>query len=182
MDDIKLSKTLSYHLRHTPEKIGLTLGDGGWVKVSDLIAGLKTHKGRTLTIERLREVVADCPKKRFSLSQDETLIRANQGHSVEVDLQLEPATPPSILYHGTADRFLEAITDGGLKKMSRHHVHLSADTETAYKVGSRHGRPVILEVESRKMFDDGFVFFRSENGVWLTDAVPAEYIVSPGTK
>lgn len=177
--EVRLSKTLSYHLRHAPQEIGLTLEDGGWVKITDLIAALYSRKKLTLTIYDLKAVVANCPKKRFSFSEDGLRIRANQGHSVEVDLQLEETAPPPVVYHGTADRFLDAIQAEGLKKMNRHHVHLSGDVETAHKVGSRHGRPVVLEVHSGKMHEDGFKFFRSANGVWLTDVVPAKYIGVP---
>jgi putative RNA 2'-phosphotransferase len=165
----KLSKYLSYHLRHAPQEIGLTLEPGGWVQIEDLLKAK-----RSLTRADLEQVVATCPKQRFSI--EGTKIRANQGHSVEVDLRLEPMGPPEILYHGTAGKAVEIILSLGLEKMARHHVHLSADLNTARTVGSRRGKPVIFQVDAAAMDRDGFVFYRSDNNVWLTDRVPVEYL------
>ena len=147
---IKISKYLSKHLRHTPEKLGLTLAPGGWVDVDQLLAACAAHQF-ALTRAELEEVVANSDKQRFSFDETKTRIRANQGHSVEVDLQLEPQQPPAVLYHGTGDRSVPAILESGLLKMSRHHVHLSREIETARKVGMRHGRPVIFLVDSAAM-------------------------------
>ncbi|MBY0457533.1 MAG: RNA 2'-phosphotransferase [Gemmataceae bacterium] len=178
MDDkqrIRASKFLSKVLRHEPELAGLTLEPGGWVPINELLAGLSGN-GLKLTREDLDAVVAKCEKQRFAIDEYGQKIRANQGHSAEVELDFEPATPPSLLFHGTAERNLDAILRDGLQKMARHHVHLSADTETARKVGQRHGKPVILIVDAEKMRSDGHVFYRSANGVWLVEAVPAVYL------
>lgn len=176
---VRISKFLSLVLRHQPEKVGLTLDDEGWASVSELIAAFEGH-GLSLTLEELEEIVRRNDKKRFSFSPDGTLIRANQGHTVRVELGYEPRQPPRILYHGTAERFLVSIRQQGLIKGQRHHVHLSDDTETARAVGGRYGKPVILRIESERMQGDGHVFFRSDNGVWLTERVPVEYIIFPG--
>ncbi len=172
---IRVSKFLSKHLRHAPADIGLTLEDGGWVAVEQLLAAASRH-GVAITRADLDEVVSTNDKKRFAFDETGTRIRASQGHSVEVDLQLEPTAPPSVLYHGTTDAVLALILRDGLLKMRRQHVHLSLDTATALKVGTRHGRPVILVVDAGKMAADGFVFFVSANGVWLTDHVPPHYL------
>jgi putative RNA 2'-phosphotransferase len=172
---VKTSKFLSLILRHKPETVGLNLDEAGWVSVAELIAACKSN-GVELTMELLREVVATNDKKRFSFNEEETLIRANQGHSVEVELGYLPVEPPEKLFHGTATRFLDSIKEKGLIKGQRHHVHLSADYETAIKVGQRHGKPVVLEVASQQMHNEGFQFFISENRVWLTERVPAIYI------
>ena len=134
------------------------------------------RKGTVITREELEAVVAQNEKQRFSFDGTRERIRANQGHSTPVDLELEPTEPPEALYHGTANTNLAAILETGLVRMKRHHVHLSHDTETAHRVGSRHGKPVVLRVNARAMREAGFVFYRSENGVWLTDSVPAEYL------
>jgi putative RNA 2'-phosphotransferase len=165
---IKLSKRLSYHLRHHPEEIGLSLEPGGWVAVGELLAALH------ITREELEEVVAWNPKQRFALDGDR--IRANQGHSVDVDLQLTPAEPPDVLFHGTGERAVAIILREGLKKMSRHHVHLSADREIALSVGARHGRAVVLSVDAAAMHKDGIVFYRTQNLVWLVDEVDKKYL------
>ena len=170
-----LSKFLSYVLRHAPHEIGLTLGAGGWVETSDLIAKARTH-GRQLTPELLHEIVATNDKKRFTLSPDRTRIRAAQGHSVEIDLDLVPTMPPQLLYHGTAAKVLDKILAEGLKPQSRRHVHLSLDRETARKVGMRHGTPAILLVDAGRMHRDGVHFFEADNGVWLTDHVAPHYL------
>ena len=166
---------MSLVLRHQSEKIGLRLDDAGWTEVNELIEACRAH-GVALTVEELRYVVANNDKKRFSFSDDGLSIRASQGHSVEIALGYEPPTPPETLYHGTAERFLNSIRERGLVKGKRHHVHLSADIETATKVGQRHGKPVVLEVKSGRMQQDGFVFYYSANGVWLTEQVPASYL------
>ncbi|MBD2095252.1 RNA 2'-phosphotransferase [Trichocoleus sp. FACHB-591] len=172
---VKVSKYLSKHLRHQPERLGLTLGAGGWVAVEELLAACAQHQF-PLSREELEEVVATSDKKRFSFDATGTLIRANQGHSVEIDLQLEPQVPPDVLYHGTGDRAVAMILQSGLNKMSRHHVHLSKDVETARKVGSRHGRPVIFAIDAAAMDQAGYLFFCAENGVWLVEHVPSEYL------
>jgi putative RNA 2'-phosphotransferase len=172
---VKTSKYLSKHLRHRPDRLGLTLAPGGWVEVSDLLAACAAHR-LTITREELEEVVARNNKQRFAFDGTGTRIRANQGHSVEIDLQLQPVEPPDILYHGTSEQMVPIIRREGLNKMSRHHVHLSADVETARQVGARHGRPVILTVQARKMHQSGHLFYRSANGAWLTESVPAEYL------
>jgi len=171
---VTLSKYLSKHLRHQPERLGLQLMPGGWVPVDDLLAACASEM--PMTREELEEVVAQNNKQRFSFDATGRLIRANQGHSVDIDLQLHPAEPPAVLYHGTAERTLSAIMQDGLSKMHRHHVHLSADQETARKVGERHGKPVVLSIDTRAMRDTGYVFYRSDNGVWLVDHVPPQYI------
>lgn len=172
---VKVSKYLSKHLRHQPERLGLTLGTGGWVAVADLLNACTEHQF-PISREELETVVATSDKKRFSFDPTGELIRANQGHSVEVDLQLEPQVPPDILYHGTGDRAVEMILQSGLNKMSRHHVHLSKDVETARKVGMRHGRPVVFAIDAKAMHQAGYLFFCSENGVWLVDHIPSEYL------
>src|SRR5262249_35000973 len=155
----RVSKYLSKHLRHQPERIGLALETGGWVRVDDLLAACARNQMR-ISREDLAEVVARNDKKRFSFDDTGERIRANQGHSVEVDLELEPVTPPDVLYHGTGHRAVEAIRTKGLKKMSRHHVHLSADVETATRVGARHGRPVVFVVNAKAMHAASHTFYR----------------------
>jgi putative RNA 2'-phosphotransferase len=172
---VKISKYLSKHLRHEPERLGLELAPGGWVRVEDLIAAC-ARNSFPLTREQLEEVVAGNDKQRFSFDPTRTLIRANQGHSTAVDLHLEPATPPALLYHGTGAQHVETIRREGLKRMARHHVHLSIDVPTAIKVGARHGKPVVLEVDAAAMHAAGYSFYVSANGVWLTDTVPPEYL------
>jgi putative RNA 2'-phosphotransferase len=172
---VKISKYLSKHLRHSPERIGLKLAPGGWVAVDDLLAAC-TKYNFPLTHDQLMEVVAKNDKQRFSFDTTGTLIRANQGHSVEVDLQLEPVVPFPVLYHGTGHGAVEAILKQGLCKMSRHHVHLSSDMATARKVGARHGRPVVLAVDAALMHEEDYTFYCSENGVWLVDEVPPKYL------
>lgn len=171
----RLSKFLSYHLRHRPDLLGLELGPGGWVSIDDLTAAA-ARAGRPFSLDELREMVALNDKQRFAIDEEKGLIRANQGHSLAVDLELEVMRPPPQLYHGTATRFMGSISKLGLKKMSRHHVHLSADTETARKVGARHGVPVVLVVAAEKMAVAGYEFRRSPNGVWLVDEVPPLYL------
>lgn len=169
----KLSKLLSYWLRHAPEAVGLTLDDAGWAPVDAVRAALAREGADPALLE---QVVADSDKQRFELSADGTRIRARQGHSINVDLDWPIATPPETLYHGTVDRFLAAIFAEGLKPMERHHVHLSPDVETAARVGERRGAPVLLEIAAGEMARKGAVFRLSSNGVWLAEAVPPAFI------
>jgi putative RNA 2'-phosphotransferase len=169
------SKFLSYVLRHAPESIGLALDANGWASVDELLAKAE-GVGKRLDRAALKEIVATSDKKRFTLSEDGSRIRAAQGHSVEVALGLTPVAPPETLYHGTATRFLEAIRAEGLKAGSRQQVHLSADAATATAVGSRHGKPVVLRVAAGAMHAAGHAFFRADNGVWLTDHVPPQFL------
>ena len=171
--DIKISKMLSYVLRHKPQSIGLILDAEGWANLDDLI--LKSVKVK-ITRDDIFRVVKNSDKQRFIISDDGARIRANQGHSIKVDLGLKETPPPTILYHGTATRFLDSIKSEGLKKMNRHHVHLSSDIDTASKVGTRHGQLIILSVDCAAMTKAGHVFYCSENGVWLTDAVPPQFL------
>ena len=172
---VRTSKFLALVLRHQPEKIGLSLDESGWASVSELIQRAGAA-GVTLTADSLKRVVEQNDKRRFSLSEDGLRVRAVQGHSLSVDLGLDAVEPPSVLYHGTAERFLKGIRDRGLTARGRQHVHLSPDEQTARKVGRRHGNPFVLRVESGEMCADGYEFFFSENGVWLTEVVPAQYI------
>ncbi|MFM2062582.1 MAG: hypothetical protein RLZZ507_2252 [Cyanobacteriota bacterium] len=172
---VKISKFLSKYLRHTPEEIGIKLAAGGWVAVDELLIACANYKF-PITLEELKEVVANSDKKRFAFDSTLTLIRANQGHSTEVDLQLEPVVPNDVLYHGTGNKSVDAIMETGLSKMSRHHVHLSSDIDTATMVGARHGKPIIFAVDAGKMYEDGYIFYCSDNGVWLVDHVPPQYL------
>jgi putative RNA 2'-phosphotransferase len=173
---ISISKYLAKYLRHAPDELGLTLQPGGWVPVDDLLDAARRH-GFAIDYDELIECVETSDKKRFSFDNTGELIRANQGHSVEVDLQLEETVPPELLYHGTVERFLASIHGTGLIRGNRHHVHLSKDVETARKVGVRRGQPVILKVDAGRMHRDGHKFYVSANGVWLTESVPSEYLV-----
>lgn len=169
------SKLLSRILRHEPGLAGLTLGPGGWVPVDDLLRGMK-RAGHPLRREDLHRIVAESDKQRFTLSADGRRIRAAQGHSVAIDLDLPAAVPPAELYHGTASANLDAIFAQGLVPGKRRHVHLSPDPETATRVGQRHGRPVVLRIDTATMHEVGHVFWCADNGVWLTDAVPPIFI------
>lgn len=173
----KISKFLSYVLRHQPDAIGLILDDHGWANIEELI-NKANQSGEVTTLDRslIQDVVDSNDKKRFFISDDGQSIRASQGHSVNVDLQLKPVEPPEFLYHGTATRFLESILKEGLKPQQRQYVHLSKDIETATKVGQRYGKPVILTINAQLMCEQGFKFFLSENGVWLTNNVPSIYL------
>lgn len=174
----RLSKFLSLVLRHRPEAIGLELDENGWVDVEVLLGRCRAN-GRVIDRSELDEVVARCPKQRFAMSDDGARMRASQGHSVAVDLDYQPAEPPGVLFHGTVAASLDAIRASGLQRMERHHVHLSPDRETAINVGGRRGAPVILNVRAKEMARDGYIFFVSANGVWLTERVPVEYIDFP---
>jgi len=170
----RAGRKLSLVLRHKPEDIGLTLDRHGWARVDELLRCLKKHK-LGITREDLNDIVATNNKQRFRFSDDGLRIRANQGHSIDIDLELQPQEPPKLLYHGTARRFLPSIGREGLKPGSRQHVHLSADRETATAVGKRHGKLVILRVDAARLHTDGYKLYRSDNGVWLTDKVPVGY-------
>jgi putative RNA 2'-phosphotransferase len=172
---VKLSKYLSRHLRHQPEALGLTLEPGGWVAVDALLAAMKRHDV-TISRAELEEIVARNNKQRFAFDATGARIRASQGHSVLVDLQLTPLSPPETLYHGTSKATVAVILRDGLRKMRRQHVHLTDDIATAVNVGRRHGEPVVFRVEAAAMAGDGYQFYRSENGVWLTASVPPRYL------
>lgn len=170
-----ISKFLSFVLRHEPQSIGLQLDEGGWASVDDLLVKAAAA-GKRLDRQKLQRVVDTSDKKRFALSEDGRRIRANQGHSIDVTLGLQAVLPPGLLYHGTASRFLDAILVTGLDKRERHHVHLTEDLNIARSVGQRYGKVVLLEIDAGRMHDDGHLFFRSDNAVWLTDVVPPAYI------
>ena len=172
---VATSKLLSYVLRHRPDSIGLALDAHGWAEVDELLARLEAD-GRRVDRALLDRVVAENDKQRFAFSEDGTRIRASQGHSITVDLQLRAAEPPPVLYHGTASRFMKSIAATGLRAGSRQHVHLSADVRTATRVGARHGFPVVLAVDALRMRADGIAFYLSDNGVWLTQAVQPKYL------
>ena len=175
-DEIKrISKSISKTLRHKPERIGIALDSQGWAWVSELLKAY-ADAGMVITREALDYVVKNNDKQRFEFNKDRTRIRARQGHSVEVDLGYEPSVPPDVLYHGTAARNLDSVFENGLLKMNRHHVHLSTSKETMLAVAQRHGKPVILEVDAKRMHADGFEFFVTENEVWLVDRVPSQYL------
>jgi putative RNA 2'-phosphotransferase len=172
---IRTSKFLSLILRHEPERVGLKLDGAGWVGVNELLEAVNRNRV-PLTLDQLKHVVGSNDKKRFAFSEDGQRIRASQGHSIEVDLQYEAQTPPEFLYHGTPERFVESIRATGLNKGQRHHVHLSPDPQTAAKVGKRRGRPAVVTIRSGEMPRQGHLFYRSANGVWLVDKVPADFI------
>ncbi|MET1411819.1 RNA 2'-phosphotransferase [Roseibium sp. HPY-6] len=167
----KISKQLSYWLRHCPQDAGLVLSETGWANVDAVLKAL-SDKGVSCDAEKLGNVVALNDKQRFEFSEDGASIRARQGHSVKIDLELTPVSPPDLLFHGTAERFLSSILREGLKPMKRHHVHLSDTVETALNVGKRHGEPVVLLIDAAKMSVAGHQFYKTENGVWLTSSVP----------
>ncbi|MFD5425391.1 RNA 2'-phosphotransferase [Streptomyces sp. NPDC127084] len=173
---VKVSKYLAKHLRHQPERIGITLDPNGWISIEELIRAADAH-GFPITREELEHVVAVNDKRRYTIDGDR--IRASQGHTVQVDLELPVAEPPPYLYHGTVARHLDAIRAEGLRPMARHHVHLSPDRETATRVGARRGRPVVLSVDAGAMHRAGHVFHVSANGVWLADTVPPEFLRFP---
>lgn len=175
---VSKSKFLSLVLRHKPEEIGLALDAQGWASIDELIEKARRH-GVALTRELIAEIVATSDKQRFAIDASGVRIRANQGHSVDIDLGLEPREPPPVLFHGTAETSVAAIRAQGLNSKARQHVHLSPDEQTAVKVGSRHGRPVVLRIAAGHMQAAGHVFFLSTNGVWLTDSVPSQFIQFP---
>lgn len=175
VDSVRLSKFLSFVLRHKPDAVGVTLDRQGWASIKELIER-GNAAGTQFSHDDLLHVVNTSDKKRFSISDDGQRIRASQGHSVSVELGLTPGSPPSTLYHGTALRFLDSILLEGLKPLARQQVHLSADEATARCVGQRHGKPVVLRVEAFRMYTNGFRFYLADNGVWLTDQVPPEFL------
>lgn len=172
---IRISKFLSLILRHNPGKIALELDPNGWANVDELLQKAN-RTGFRFDRQTLERVVAENDKKRFAFSPNKMKIRASQGHSIQVDLQLEPVSPPNALYHGTAECFKNLILEKGLLPGNRQHVHLSKDVETAIKVGSRHGKPIIFQVDTHAMERDGLQFYLSANGVWLTEHVPVKYL------
>lgn len=171
----RASKFMSLVLRHNPSIIDATLDENGWLSVNALLEGMN-RKGITIDKDLLEQLVRENDKKRFAFNEDQTKIRANQGHSVVVDVQLSVQTPPDILYHGTVEKFIDSIFEQGIQSMNRQHVHLSADIETAKNVGARRGKPVVLEINAAEMSKAGIPFYLSENGVWLTDEVNTVYI------
>ena len=168
------SKFISLILRHKPEEIGITLDEHGWANVNELIAGIA--KTQPFDMSMLEEIVITDEKQRYSFNEDKTLIRANQGHSIPVDVELEQKTPPELLYHGTGEKYTASIEVQGLIPKSRLYVHLSPDYDTAVKVGSRHGKPVVYTVAAGEMQKNGYAFYQSVNGVWLTKSVPVEFL------
>ncbi len=176
---VEASRFLALVLRHKPEEAGISLDEHGWADVDELVAGISAK--RKFSLEILEEIVTTDAKRRYSFSDDHTLIRANQGHSIQVDVELEEIIPPAILYHGTATKYMNSIMDKGLIPKSRLYVHLSSDPETAFKVGSRHGKPVVLRIDTETMVNNGAKFFLSENGVWLTKTVQPKYLQTEKT-
>jgi putative RNA 2'-phosphotransferase len=175
MSEKETSKFMSLILRHKPETIGISLDEHGWANADELIAGI--NKIHPLDMKLLEKIVAEDEKQRYSFNEDKTLIRANQGHSIPVDVELENKIPPDILWHGTGEKYVASIDLMGLIPKSRLYVHLSLDYDTAVKVGSRHGKPCVYQVEAKKMSDDGYDFFVSANGIWLTKTVPVDYLI-----
>ncbi len=170
----RTGKFISLILRHNPQTISIELDGSGWASVDELLKGLKRN-GHSLSFTQLEALVNNNDKQRYTFNDDKSRIRANQGHSLELDLQLEAQKPPKSLYHGTASRYLPYINEQGLLRRDRHHVHLSLDKETAHNVGSRHGKPVILTIDASAMHKDGYVFYCSKNGVWLVEHIPPRY-------
>lgn len=170
-----VSKFISYILRHNPSAVGIELDGHGWADVNSLISAI-CNSGRHIDMQALEEIVATDAKQRFSFNGDRTKIRANQGHSFEVDVGMELGVPPDILYHGTAEKYIDSIRKSGISKRNRNYVHLSKDVETAIKVGSRHGKPIVLKIDAKQMHEDGYVFLISANGVWQTEQVPFKYV------
>lgn len=170
----EISKYIALILRHKPEEIGIVLDEHGWANVDDLINGI--NKTTPFTFEMLEEIVLTDSKQRYSFNNDKTLIRANQGHSISVDVELKENIPPNVLWHGTGEKYMSGIDKQGLVKKSRLYVHLSADAETAKKVGRRHGNPIIYKIAAKDMYNKGYKFYLSINGVWLTKFVPIEFL------
>ena len=177
--DVKLGRFLSLVLRHNPDAAGISLDEHGWADVQELLAGVR-RSGRQINMETLERIVRENNKQRYSFNADHTKIRANQGHSLQVDVELTAVKPPRYLYHGTAARFLPAIQQEGIKKMSRQYVHLSGDFQTAMEVGRRHGSPVVITINAEAMAQDGVTFYLSENGVWLCEYVAPGYFLIEG--
>ncbi|EGT4846882.1 TPA: RNA 2'-phosphotransferase [Clostridioides difficile] len=171
----KLSIFISLILRHKPEIIGIKLDDYGYADVNELIEKIN-NTGRNINIEILEQIVKEDNKQRYSFNEDRSKIRANQGHSINIDVELKELEPPEYLYHGTATRFLDNIKNEGIIKQSRLYVHLSRDIDTAIKVGKRHGTPVILKINTGKMYENGYKFYLSENNVWLCEYIPFKYV------
>ena len=174
MNTTQISKLIALVLRHKPERLGLKLDLHGWADTAELIRAINAIQ--PFDMEALETIVRTDGKQRYAFSNDKSRIRANQGHSLNIDLELKPQVPPAVLWHGTGERFVRGIEAEGLKPMQRQYVHLSADPDTAIKVGQRHGKPVLFTVNTAQMVADGCLFYRSENGVWLTEAVPAKYL------
>ena len=173
-NDVKLGRFLSLLLRHEPGAAGITLDENGWADVEELLAGVR-RTGRQIDMDTLERIVRENNKQRYSFNEDHTKIRANQGHSIQVDVELKEAKPPQYLFHGTASRFLPAIQREGIRKMDRQYVHLSSDFQTALSVGRRHGSPVVLTVDASAMARDGVTFYLSANGVWQCEYVAPKY-------
>lgn len=173
--DIEIGRFISLILRHHPESAGITLDEHGWAD-TDILTEKAAKKFHGFTFADLERIVRENNKQRYSFNEDKTKIRANQGHSIAVNMEFTSVTPPDVLYHGTGEKSIDGILSNGIQKMSRQYVHLSADCETAVNVGKRHGKPVVLQIAANKMFNDGYRFYLSENKVWLTDFVPAKYI------
>lgn len=171
----ELSKFISLILRHKPEAIGISLDEHGWADVDELIKGIN-RAGSHIDMDLLEKIVADDEKQRYSFNDDKTSIRANQGHSIAVDVELAEKMPPDILYHGTGEKYVASIEKEGLIPKSRLYVHLSSDYDTAVKVGSRHGKPVIYQIDAKQMYEEGYAFFVSVNGVWLVKKVPSNFL------
>ena len=178
-NDIKLGRFLSLVLRHEPGAAGITLDENGWADVEELLSGVR-RTGRQIDMDTLERIVRENNKQRYSFNEDHTKIRANQGHSIQVDVELKEAKPPQYLFHGTASRFLPAIRQEGIRKMDRQYVHLSDDFQTAVAVGRRHGTPVVITVNAAAMARDGVTFYLSANGVWQCGYVSPKYFVEPG--
>ena len=172
----EISKIIALVLRHKPEEIGISLNENGWASVDELILGISKKYSVEMNMEILEKIVSSDKKQRYSFNEDHSLIRANQGHSVNVDVELKREIPPNILYHGTGEKYTQLIDEQGLIPKSRLYVHLSKDYETAKTVGTRHGKPVVYKIDTAQMHNDGFEFFLSENGVWLVKSVPVKYL------
>lgn len=177
-NDIKLGQFLSLVLRHKPSAAGIALDAHGWADIGELLSGVR-RTGRKIDMDALERIVRENNKRRYSFNEGHTKIRANQGHSISVDIELREENPPQRLYHGTAERFLPSIRREGIQKRTRQFVHLSADFQTAIEVGHRHGVPVVIVIDAEAMTRDGAVFYLSENGVWLCDYVAPEYFLDP---
>ncbi|MFK5921889.1 MAG: RNA 2'-phosphotransferase [Verrucomicrobiota bacterium] len=177
----RISKRLSLILRHKPESIGITLDENGWANVQNLLNALNRN-GARLTLEILETVVAENPKKRFEFNDAQTFIRARQGHSIDIDLGYSATMPPDVLYHGTAERFLDPILKEGLIKQQRHHVHMSTNIPLMLEVARRRGKAALLEIDAKQMHQDGHEFYVTENEVWLTDRIPTQYLTQKGTQ